>query len=570
MAINTFSTAGARSITLTSKGLPPNKRVYLYVNQFNLTPLTAAVGATSRFNNPIFTDSTGSLVANVYIPNNQFFSVPIGPVKLSLVDNPNWPENSSTFVAETTVEAIGDSIVPFFNTESGLQRPSTNISNVNFPLSQTFKIDNALYPQGIYIKTIELFFRTKSPDQPVVVEFRKCTLGVPDSTSFITGSSVVLQPADVIVPSNKDAGLGAPTVINFDSPVFLKTGETYGLTILSNSSDYTLYTGKINEKITGATNNSVITKQPYVGELFKTQLLKTVKRRFFGLIKKTRYTKTWTGDASTSLCFNLIKAEFETGTKLFNLQNTDMPLLNYDSIYVSSSFYNFGDLNSVDYKLQTKNTVGTTSGFNPVQTFIELPQFETKVANTAGDVNLQVTFNNKSADVSPILDLSRTYFSVTRYEIDPLTSRTTLRTSELEDKTSIAKARYVGKQVTLAQGVRANGIKISLSVNRKIYTDIDVFVKIRSSTDFEILPFENLKWQRIPLRSDISVKYAGLADNSYTSEVYENLALSYDSATVTGKKYTDFNSYQIKIVFYSDNNSVVPKVKDLIATAIYG
>ena len=153
---------------------------------------------------------------------------------------------------------------------------------------------------------------------------------------------MVLQPSQINVPSNINAGLGNATRINFDNLIYLKEGLAYAICILSSSSDYSVFSGRINELIIGSTTNSKVSKEPFVGQLFKTNQLRTVKWKWFGLRKKVRISYSWTGDSNQSLCFKLIKAKFETGTKIFNLQNREIPSVNYDSILVQSATDKFG------------------------------------------------------------------------------------------------------------------------------------------------------------------------------------------------------------------------------------
>lgn len=561
-----FYTIGPKTINVAAGGLPANKRVYVYLNEFDMTPLTAVTGVNSYFNQIITTDSTGSLNANIYIPNNAYFNIFAGPLKISIVDNNNWPSTESSFLAEKNIEAVADTATTFLDPVSSLQRPLVNLTNQNSPLSQTFTIDGNVYPQGVYLKAIELYFRSKSVDQPVVVELRMCNLGTPVSDSYIAGSSVVLQANQVKVPTNINAGLGEPTRINFDNLIYLKENQTYAICILSSSSDYSVYSGRINELILGSSTNSKINKEPFVGQLFKTNELRTVKRKWFGLRKKVRYSYSWAGDPNQSLCFNLIKASFETGSQSFLLESKDIPTVEFDSLVLQSASNKFGDLSSINFAVQTKNLNGVSSNYLNTQTNVDVPLYETKKANTSGDVKVQVTFNNKTRDSSPVIDLEKTFLTTSKFYVDKLSLQDTIRASELLDTTSTANARYLGRQVVFANGVKANGIRVSLDVNRKVYTDLDVFVKIRSPQDISNDLFNTLPWQRIPLANSTVKTYAGLSDDNYRTEIYENLNITYANKGVT---YKDYNSYQIKIVFYSENNSVIPKIKNLLATAVY-
>jgi hypothetical protein len=73
--------------------------------------------------------------------------------------------------------------------------------------------------------------------------------------------------------------------------------------------------------------------------------------------------------------------------------------------------------------------------------------------------------------------------------------------------------------------------------------------------------------------------YAGTSE-TFSTEVYK--ILETDSAATTGfdnlyytalvgdtlTTFKDFNRFQIKVVFYSFDSTIVPKIKNLIATAV--
>jgi hypothetical protein len=79
---------------------------------------------------------------------------------------------------------------------------------------------------------------------------------------------------------------------------------------------------------------------------------------------------------------------------------------------------------------------------------------------------------------------------------------------------------------------------------------------------------------------NVAKKYVGLSDTEFNTEIYK--ILEEDSVGTTGipnlsytrlidgvsTTFTTFNMFQIKIVMYSENTANVPKIKNLIATAV--
>jgi hypothetical protein len=198
-------------------------------------------------------------------------------------------------------------------------------------------------------------------------------------------------------------------------------------------------------------------------------------------------------------------------------------------------------------------------------------------------------FNNSSKDISPILDRSKLKLFTFRNEIDPYDLDT--RNSELQPNNGVAKSRYISRIITLANDFDSTGLEVKLDVNRKIGTDIDVFCRVISSQDINIENnIEKLAWRRIPIFNQRATAtnpnslegeklYAGTSDRFYT-ETYK--ILEEDSEATTGISnlyysvfsgnalitFKSFNKYQIKVVMYSQDTTIVPKIKNIIATAV--
>ena len=77
----------------------------------------------------------------------------------------------------------------------------------------------------------------------------------------------VLVPDDVNID---DDNASVSTTFNFDSPVYLQEGQEYALVVLSNSLDYKIWITQMGEADVSGTNR-IISSQPYLGSLFKSQ-----------------------------------------------------------------------------------------------------------------------------------------------------------------------------------------------------------------------------------------------------------------------------------------------------------
>ena len=136
------------------------------------------------------------------------------------------------------------------------------------PLGQSFFVEES---SGIFVTSIDLFFRTKDNTLPVTVQLRSTKLGLPTSKVY-PFSEVVVDPDDINL---SDDG-SVPTRINFNSPVYLSGGEYHSIVLLSASNDYTAWISRLGEvDITTANQPEerqvVVSAQPLLGSLYKSQ-----------------------------------------------------------------------------------------------------------------------------------------------------------------------------------------------------------------------------------------------------------------------------------------------------------
>ena len=165
------------------------------------------------------------------------------------------------------------------------------------PVAQTFLVDGTVFKNGMFITSLDLFFRSKDASMPVQVQIRPTQNGYPDSSAIIPFADVEIQPSQVNIPTNKfdnETVLATPTRVTFESPVYLVPGE-YALVVLTNSANYEVYVSEMGKEILGSSNR--ISEQPYAGSLFKSQ-----------------NASTWTAEQLEDLMFKLYRAEFDTSS----------------------------------------------------------------------------------------------------------------------------------------------------------------------------------------------------------------------------------------------------------------
>ncbi len=128
-------------------------------------------------------------------------------------------------------------------------------------------VDPRIYPNGLYLSSVDLFFSTKDSNLPVTVQIRPTVNGYPSSSVILPGSEVILEAADVIIPTGSQV-IPDPTSFAFENLVYLEPGE-YTFVILSNSNQYEVLVGEIGQQ--SLNGNFLITENPYAGVMFKSQ-----------------------------------------------------------------------------------------------------------------------------------------------------------------------------------------------------------------------------------------------------------------------------------------------------------
>jgi len=272
------------------------------------------------------TDESGSFSAIFNVPAGMFQT----GHKVFRIDNRITPtsESSATTYAEATFTASGlsvqsqllglspavDSSVSSFTQTSKISSEvvkTIDEPNPFDPIAQTFLVTKDVYPNGIFLSSVKLFFRTKpASSTPITISIIPTINGYPAGLS-LDYSTVTLTPDKVktsLTPHYLDTT--AFTAFTFAAPVYIQSGVLYAILIKSNDKEYTLYYAQQNEfaipssakaklEDEAPTNPTKIGAAPYVGALFASQN---------GI--------TWTADQSKDLMFVIDRCVFNTGTSV--------------------------------------------------------------------------------------------------------------------------------------------------------------------------------------------------------------------------------------------------------------
>lgn len=157
------------------------------------------------------------------------------------------------------------------------------------PLAQSFFVDAEVYPNGMFITSIGVYFRTVDQSTPVILELRDMANGLPGSNILPGGTSLVEGRS---ASSSPDASIA--TVFRFDQPIFLRPSTDYCFVLKSTSMGYNAWCSRVGE--VDVTTGKVIDTNPFIGTLFKSE-----------------NDVTWIPDSYEDIKFDLFKADFNTG-----------------------------------------------------------------------------------------------------------------------------------------------------------------------------------------------------------------------------------------------------------------
>jgi hypothetical protein len=279
------------------------------------------------------------------------------------------------------------------------------------PLAQTFFVDEQVYPNGIFLESMNLFFRSKDVNLPVSVQIRPTINGSPSSDFWYPESVATLYPSQVNVSENPSVTTSATaTKFTFSSPVFLRPG-LYALVALTESPDYTLWAA---EKGGTTRNNEFIGTNPYVGTLYKSQ-----------------NTMEYVPYLNEDLMFTLNRCSFSTtGSVSFVFDNEVITQINADKFRLLENSISplTNGVITANYKLVTKLASGTKEtvyrNIVPHQVYSfgtdesQIIGNRRRVVGARGDVKISLDMATTSDHISPMVSLESLYINVWENFID--------------------------------------------------------------------------------------------------------------------------------------------------------
>jgi hypothetical protein len=309
----------SRMIILTVSGMKPSSRLYSFFDDVNvsayITPLTSAEytsGLKDTTGNPVkpaategtalYSDTSGNVYAVFRLPNDANLKFRTGSKRLRLVDNPTNSTTAGQYTtsaeAQYSAEGLVSDVSALTVTTKSVEIKQTALSKTTYgsvssstttsgsalissveqpsnpppdqdPLAQTFLVtarqSTKVSTSGMYLTKFDLYFATKHPTLPVIVELHEVDNLTGNITRRVLPYARVELAADDI---NVSDDASKPTPVYFPAPVYLSDETEYAILVgpAASNPNVTVWTAVLGE--TDITTKNRISSQPATGFLF--------------------------------------------------------------------------------------------------------------------------------------------------------------------------------------------------------------------------------------------------------------------------------------------------------------
>lgn len=617
-------------IRLTGKNMRPNTDLHVFVDDSKVNehtrPLDARYSPVGE--GVIRTDERGEVRAILSIPEGTFRT---GERDIVLIDESNKiVENARTYSAHTFVssglintkqDAIVSTRAPTMSSREIVERRTVvdtavetitsvtvNATGRRDPLAQTFFVAPQVHPHGVFAHSVDLFFKRKPSDDaaPVEIQIRPVVNGFPHSSKILPLSSTIIQPSEVSIPANTDdmaSVMSAPTRVRFVAPIHLSAGKEYAIVVISDSSEYECYVAEMGQRILGS--RSVVSKQPSLGSLFKSQ-----------------NSSTWTPTQNEDLAMRLNRCKFDVNRTTTLVCSGDEDA-RCNVAMLSNETLSFEPVATItDEVRMAKSSSGDLGEWRNLPRGTNVTLEEEMIVNSDHQMTTRTTLRTTRDDVAPIVDLTRNSmivvenvvndYGLTRDSLTIVESGEGYTTATIEssggsgatlkpiirdgkivdvdvigegrgfvDESVITvigdgsgavikhtstesspnggncRARYMTRRTVLADEWESDYATVTLDAYKPGGTDVHAYCKVLSSDD--PASFDERPWTRMELVGQ-DVTSGNPDDIKEISFVPAGGSLGYSSG---GTTFDTIKVMAVKIVPVSGNTSVVPRIRDL-------
>jgi len=427
-----------QDIAVYATGLRSSTRMYVFfdgirVSEFT-TPATtdftkanlslADFHATGSRGDATYTDANGRFAAIFHIPQASFFT---GERQVIITDVNNLNSRSSTTKASYTFNS--------FNNKAPISPPEqpkepNPINAADFlasiymdPLAQSFYVgpDGLDGADGIFVTSLDLYFKSKDSVQGVTVDIRQIQNGVP-TRSIIPYSTVNILPASVNISNNANTA----TTVTFKAPIFLPADNYYAITITPDGGNpgYSVYTSAVG-------GVDLLTENPVVKNWGQGDLFSSTNGN------------TWNPIPNEFLKFTLNRASFTSNaSSSVSLVNKD-----YEFFYMSN---NYGYFEQGEYAFQLSSNLSfSNSTANSSNVSINQNTYTVTLNGLTGTITNGFTqFNNTSILIASDGGANALYDTVFVANVTNTTSMTIKNVPLFSGNNIVLQSTPVGKVYT--------------------------------------------------------------------------------------------------------------------------
>lgn len=315
-----------------------------------------------------------------------------------------------------------------------------------------------------------------------------------------------------------------------------------------------------------------------------------VKQPGFGVIGsqststgKVAYYDNVNSSGNTILHLDTLSGSFTNGENLKGQTNgytttiDSIDKLEVDTLHINSGYISF-DKTSVTPRIRMATSTSardtqyrriTDNENNNFSTpkYVLSKTLETNNISSEKSAELSIDLTTSDSRVAPVFDLER----INAIIVDNKVNNDS--TNETNASGGNATAKYMTRILTLADGQEAEDIKVRLNAYKPASTDIEVYYKILNGDDGD--SFDDRSW--VAMTQTTSSTVYSDSENTQDFIVYDysipaaNLTGTLNEVQYTnsqGVTYTGFKYISIKVVMKSSAESIVPRIKDLMAIAL--
>ena len=391
------------------------------------------------------------------------------------------------------------------------------------PLSQSFTVDPVIYPSGIFVDSIDLWFYGKdSQNVPVILELKSMVNGFPHPSKTLPSAVVTLFTNDIVVSPFATVS----TKFKFKSPVYLVPGTEYCFSLRTSSDKFSIHTAKISEfqyRPEDSDPYLTVTEQPFVKDMFTAQNQNK-------LLKETR----------EDLKFVINLCKFNRGVSTIQTKNV---VTNYYGTTVNPSMVRFEI--PINTPPGTKVTVTEQGILSNSEVSVLLNKNTARYSEAAIGVTGQFTTTALSLAsdndyVSPVIDLDRACVVLVENQVNENKVGSVNANGELSvdnrnlDSSVRSASRYITKKINLEYP--ATQLDVFLQISNPPHSSVEVFARTLPDETDAGTQFHNRGYQLMSASSD----------KNTTEGEYQNIRYTLGLTQ-------EFSTFAIKIVMYGSN-----------------